>query len=38
MISPLTTIFELKPWRVRTIFICSGVSVLGFVENNEAVI
>ena len=23
--SPLTTILELKPWRVITIFICSGV-------------
>ena len=23
--SPFTTILELKPWRVSTIFICSGV-------------
>ena len=25
VMSPLTTILELKPWRVSTIFICSGV-------------
>ena len=36
--SPVTTILEPKPRRVRNIFICSGVGVLGLVEDHEGVV
>ena len=38
VMSPVTTIFELKPSRVRNIFICSGRRVLGLVEDDERVV
>lgn len=36
--SPVTTILELKPRRVKNIFICSGVVFWGFVQDDEAVV
>ena len=36
--SPVTTILELKPSRVRNIFICSAVRVLRLVEDDEGVV
>ena len=38
VMSPVTTIFEPKPSRVRNIFICSGARVLRLVEDDEAVV
>ena len=38
VMSPVTTIFEPKPSRVRNIFICSGDGVLRLVEDDEGVV